>query len=283
MQVDTTSPRPTSGSSSAGCRRTSPSTRTRASGSRARSGRSATRRTTVQNVVTYDAVIDVDNADLKLRPGMTANVTFVYAEQEGRARGAERGAALPARRPRRTSPSRAAASPRRPRAARGGARAKRRAPARRRPGAGGKGEGRPRRDGAGRCATAARAGLDRRRGLSDGAYTESSAIGEHGGVDRRRPSPRSARGRLSRRATRSSSTPRSPAKTRPRRRPRATARRLPVLSGSATSRSSSSTSVTKVYRTGDVEVHALRGVTLADRRAASSSRSWARRARASRR
>ncbi|HZU81383.1 MAG TPA: efflux RND transporter periplasmic adaptor subunit [Polyangiaceae bacterium] len=36
---------------------------------------------TVQNVVTYDAVIDVDNGDLKLRPGMTANVTFVYAEK----------------------------------------------------------------------------------------------------------------------------------------------------------------------------------------------------------
>jgi HlyD family secretion protein len=37
---------------------------------------------TVQNVVTYDAVIDVDNPDLKLRPGMTANVTFVYAQKE---------------------------------------------------------------------------------------------------------------------------------------------------------------------------------------------------------
>lgn len=36
---------------------------------------------TVQNVVTYDAVIDVDNPELKLRPGMTANVTFVYAER----------------------------------------------------------------------------------------------------------------------------------------------------------------------------------------------------------
>jgi HlyD family secretion protein len=35
----------------------------------------------VQNVVTYDAVIDVDNADLRLKPGMTANVTFVYAEK----------------------------------------------------------------------------------------------------------------------------------------------------------------------------------------------------------
>jgi len=37
---------------------------------------------TVQNVVTYDAVIDVANPDLKLKPGMTANVTFVYAEKE---------------------------------------------------------------------------------------------------------------------------------------------------------------------------------------------------------
>lgn len=37
--------------------------------------------TTVQNVVTYDAVIDVDNRDLRLRPGMTANVTIVYAER----------------------------------------------------------------------------------------------------------------------------------------------------------------------------------------------------------
>jgi HlyD family secretion protein len=35
--------------------------------------------TTTQGVVTYDAVIDVDNADKSLRPGMTANVTFVLA------------------------------------------------------------------------------------------------------------------------------------------------------------------------------------------------------------
>jgi HlyD family secretion protein len=34
---------------------------------------------TLQNVVTYDAVIDVDNAELKLKPGMTASVTFVHA------------------------------------------------------------------------------------------------------------------------------------------------------------------------------------------------------------
>ena len=51
--------------------------------SRARSARSATRRRRVQNVVTYDAVIDVDNAELQAAsPGMTANVTFVYAERD---------------------------------------------------------------------------------------------------------------------------------------------------------------------------------------------------------
>ncbi|HEY6784781.1 MAG TPA: hypothetical protein VI159_07505, partial [Gemmatimonadales bacterium] len=36
---------------------------------------------TLQNVVTYDAVIDVDNPNLKLKPGMTANVTVVYADR----------------------------------------------------------------------------------------------------------------------------------------------------------------------------------------------------------
>ncbi|HEY8073148.1 MAG TPA: efflux RND transporter periplasmic adaptor subunit [Labilithrix sp.] len=37
---------------------------------------------TLQNVVTYDAVIDVDNNDLRLRPGMTATVTIIYAERD---------------------------------------------------------------------------------------------------------------------------------------------------------------------------------------------------------
>lgn len=37
--------------------------------------------TTVSNVVTYDAVIDVDNPELLLKPGMTANVTFIFAEE----------------------------------------------------------------------------------------------------------------------------------------------------------------------------------------------------------
>jgi HlyD family secretion protein len=38
---------------------------------------------TQQNVVTYDAVIDVANPNLELRPGMTANVTFVFDHREG--------------------------------------------------------------------------------------------------------------------------------------------------------------------------------------------------------
>jgi len=36
---------------------------------------------TVQNVVTYDVVVKVDNSDLKLKPGMTANVSIVTAEK----------------------------------------------------------------------------------------------------------------------------------------------------------------------------------------------------------
>ena len=36
----------------------------------------------IQNVVTYDVVITVDNRDLKLKPGMTANVTIVTAKKE---------------------------------------------------------------------------------------------------------------------------------------------------------------------------------------------------------
>ena len=36
----------------------------------------------VQNVVTYDAVIDVENPELKLKPGMTANVTVNWAQAD---------------------------------------------------------------------------------------------------------------------------------------------------------------------------------------------------------
>jgi HlyD family secretion protein len=38
---------------------------------------------TLQNVVTYSAVIDVSNRALKLRPGMTANITILVARREG--------------------------------------------------------------------------------------------------------------------------------------------------------------------------------------------------------
>jgi HlyD family secretion protein len=41
---------------------------------------------TLQNVVTYDAVIDVDNSDRALRPTMTANCTFVYATRDAATR-----------------------------------------------------------------------------------------------------------------------------------------------------------------------------------------------------
>lgn len=37
---------------------------------------------TVQNVVTYDVVIMVDNPDIKLKPGMTANVSVIIAEKK---------------------------------------------------------------------------------------------------------------------------------------------------------------------------------------------------------
>src|SRR5438876_2962989 len=37
---------------------------------------------TVQNVVTYDTVIGVNNADLKLKPGMTANVSIIVAQKD---------------------------------------------------------------------------------------------------------------------------------------------------------------------------------------------------------
>jgi len=37
---------------------------------------------TVQNVVTYDTVIGVSNQDLKLKPGMTANVSIVIAHKD---------------------------------------------------------------------------------------------------------------------------------------------------------------------------------------------------------
>ena len=77
---------------------------------------------TVQNVVTYDAVVSVDNQTLRLRPGMTANVSFVVDRRNDVLR--VPAAALrfrPPRRPKRGEagrPPRRAAKARGPRAAR---------------------------------------------------------------------------------------------------------------------------------------------------------------------
>ncbi|HWP46636.1 MAG TPA: efflux RND transporter periplasmic adaptor subunit, partial [Candidatus Limnocylindrales bacterium] len=38
---------------------------------------------TTQNVVTYDTIIEVDNPELKLKPGMTATVSIITAKREG--------------------------------------------------------------------------------------------------------------------------------------------------------------------------------------------------------
>ena len=39
--------------------------------------------TTTNNVVTYEVVISAPNADLKLKPGLTANVTIYTQERSG--------------------------------------------------------------------------------------------------------------------------------------------------------------------------------------------------------
>ncbi|HZR06578.1 MAG TPA: efflux RND transporter periplasmic adaptor subunit [Candidatus Udaeobacter sp.] len=77
---------------------------------------------TVQNVVTYDTVIGVSNPELKLKPGMTANVSIIVAHKDDALQ--IKNAALRYRPPdatpvvtRPTSPSRAG----RPGSARGGA------------------------------------------------------------------------------------------------------------------------------------------------------------------
>lgn len=38
---------------------------------------------TTSNVVTYEVIIEIDNKDLKLKPGMTANVEIITAQKEG--------------------------------------------------------------------------------------------------------------------------------------------------------------------------------------------------------
>jgi len=38
---------------------------------------------TIQNVVTYDVIIQVENKELRLKPGMTANISIMVAHKEG--------------------------------------------------------------------------------------------------------------------------------------------------------------------------------------------------------
>lgn len=74
--------------------------------------------TIVQNVVTYDTVIDVNNDELKLKPGMTANVSIVIAHKDDVlkiANGALRyrpANAVSTSEPQRSSPPNAARGPR---------------------------------------------------------------------------------------------------------------------------------------------------------------------------
>ncbi len=63
---------------------------------------------TVQNVVTYDVVLAVDNPDLELKPGMTANVTVTTARRDGVLRVPSRALRF---HPENVPPSTAAASP----------------------------------------------------------------------------------------------------------------------------------------------------------------------------
>ena len=53
----------------------------------------------MQNVVTYDVVVGVDNSDLALVPGMTASTADHHRSKKRRAARAEPGAALCAGRP----------------------------------------------------------------------------------------------------------------------------------------------------------------------------------------
>ena len=241
-------PRPTSASSAAAWRRPSPSTRfpTERFKGKVRQIRNAPQ--TLQNVVTYDAVIDVDNADLKLRPGMTANVDLRLRRAAATVRcgSPTRRCASSRRRSWRAARGRTGAPP--GRVARGPAGGqRRRAPGTRR---------------ARESRTGGRSGCLRGRsrrpcactiGVTDGTITEiddrpelheGDAVVTDAEHQRRRQGPAGGPERL-------------PADV-------LDDGRLGTLSHDL--RSSSSKDVTKVYQMGDVEVRALRGVTLSRRR-----------------
>jgi multidrug efflux pump subunit AcrA (membrane-fusion protein) len=74
--------RPTWGPSKWARRPASPSAPTRGASTRRRSPASAYGSTITDNVVTYLTYLDVDNADLSLRPGMTATATITATERK---------------------------------------------------------------------------------------------------------------------------------------------------------------------------------------------------------
>jgi HlyD family secretion protein len=108
--------------------------------------------TNVSNVVTYDAVVKIDNDKLKLRPGMTANATFIIAE-------ARDVMVVPAKALRYRPPGEQAQNEWR---GRGGS------------GSGGRGEGRRRRDGS---------------AIGSGSSGSGSTAAVEGGGERRRRRP----------------------------------------------------------------------------------------------
>ena len=127
--------------------------------------------------MTYDAVIDVYNADLRLRPGMTANATVTYADKKDVL--AVPNAALRFKPPPEANipkPAGSAATAHRTRDP-----ARRRGRRRR---AKGEGEGRTTRRRSGRSTTRMPVQVPIKTGLSDGAYTEI-VTGEPGDGDLR--------------------------------------------------------------------------------------------------
>ena len=207
---------------------------------------------TVQNVVTYDAVIDVANPDLELRPGHDRQRDVRLRPPRGRAARRQRGAALPpaARaRPRRGrrrlvrwpagGPRAAVVRGRGRDSGRRGPRGGRQARARRRP-IGGR---------CGCCAGRQAEPVRVQVGVTDGTNTEIETGELHEGD----------------RVITDAETTGGDAKGR--RRP---GRRVPpdVLMTAVSSEPNGIVdveAVTKVYKLGDVEVHALRGVDARDR------------------
>ena len=185
---------------------------------------------TVQNVVTYDVVVSVDNPDFALLPGMTANTRIITDERDDVVRVPLKALRFSPRGVERPDPKGAERS-RSPRARPAG-----------RPSQGGR----------------------RRRGVGLARRSSRARRGRHG------PHGRKFRGGVARRSP--AGRPRGHRRGHPRAgrsaRPESTGGRRPaalprLLTGPAVAAPIIDVrDVTKVYRLGDVEVHALRGVSL---------------------